>query len=188
MRVYSIILWDPQLKVQISELVNLEDFSFWQKSTVLDIIREVSRLTIGLTVLGKQTSVVHEGYLCHVMHRKDGLAGAIITDEEYPSRVAFDLLHDYSDKYFQKYGLKACKETFLPEYIIKIQNPEDIDKLMKIKKDIDETREVVLETIEQLINRGEKLENLEHRTDELLREAKKFKTQTEDLNSCCIIL
>lgn len=31
-------------------------------------------------------------YLCHVCVRNDGLAGVVIADSEYPSRVAFTLL------------------------------------------------------------------------------------------------
>ena len=33
--------------------------------------------------------VEHEGHLCHVQMRANGLACCIITDQDYPSRVAF---------------------------------------------------------------------------------------------------
>lgn len=35
-------------------------------------------------------------YLCHVYVRNDSLAGVVIADSEYPSRVAFTLLEKVS--------------------------------------------------------------------------------------------
>lgn len=35
-------------------------------------------------------------YLCHVYVRADGLAGVVIADNEYPSRVCFTLLDKVS--------------------------------------------------------------------------------------------
>lgn len=174
MRVYSIVTYQAQ-SCQ-SEITYLNDFSFWQRSTVLQIIRDVSRISIGLTKVGQQQSIIHEGYLCHVINQSNGLSGAIITDEEYPSRIALNILFDY------------LNHPFPPEDLVKFQDPTNFDKLTKIKKDLDDTREIVLHSIEQLIERGEKLENLEERTDILVKEARKFKTQTDELNSCCIIL
>jgi len=188
MRVYSIIIWNLEKKVQLSELVNLEDFNFWEKSIALNIIRKISQLTIEVTEPGKQISILHEGYLCHVLNRNNGLACAIITDQEYPSRVSFDIIIYYSDQYYKEYGLNFPSEPFLYDYIIEIQNPKDIDKLTKIKNDIDNTKEIVLETIEQLISRGEKLENLNNKSNKLVDDAKKFQTQSQELNACCNIL
>lgn len=44
----------------------------------------------------------------------------------------------------------------LQEHLIKFQDPSEADKLMKIQKDIDQTRETVIKTIDQLLQRGEK--------------------------------
>lgn len=41
-------------------------------------------------------SLVSVEYLCHVYVRNDSLAGVVIADSEYPSRVAFTLLEKVS--------------------------------------------------------------------------------------------
>ena len=41
-------------------------------------------------------SLVSSEYLCHVYVRSDSLAGVVIADSEYPSRVAFTLLEKVS--------------------------------------------------------------------------------------------
>lgn len=42
------------------------------------------------------SSLVSIEYLCHVYVRSDSLAGVVIADSEYPSRVAFTLLEKVS--------------------------------------------------------------------------------------------
>lgn len=37
--------------------------------------------------------VIPSEYVCHVHVRSDGLAGVVISDHEYPGRVAFTLLN-----------------------------------------------------------------------------------------------
>lgn len=41
-------------------------------------------------------SILSLEYLCHVYVRNDSLAGVVIADSEYPSRVAFTLLEKVS--------------------------------------------------------------------------------------------
>ena len=174
MRVYAIILTNySNLKI-LSEIMYLDDFLFFQKSSIIDAIHQVNKITAGLTPVNQRKSISHEGYLCHTSHQIDGIVGTIITDEEYPIRVAYDVLSSYLGG-----SLIDIKM---------IQDPNNFDKLTKIKKDLGETKEIIIQTIEQLLDRGEKLDELEDRSDELVREARKFKTQSEKMNSCCIIL
>ena len=45
-------------------------------------------------------------YMCHCYLRQDGLGAVIVTDKEYPARVAFNLesklLDDFDTKYVHK--------------------------------------------------------------------------------------
>ena len=43
-------------------------------------------------------------YMCHVFVRSDALAGVVIADHEYPSRVCFTLLNKVLDEFAQNYS------------------------------------------------------------------------------------
>ena len=54
---------------------------------------------------GQRQSVKQQDYLCHVYVRLDGLAGVVIADQEYPSRVAFTLLSKVRNQIHKKVTL-----------------------------------------------------------------------------------
>ena len=74
----------------------------------------ISRTLLQRTNYSERQSVSHEGmlyfassyakdYMCHCYLRQDGLGAVIVTDKEYPSRIAFNLetrlLDDFDAKY-----------------------------------------------------------------------------------------
>ena len=122
-------------------------------------IREV----VTRTSLGSSNSIIHEKYLCHCYVRNDSLACSVTCDTEYPTFAAFKLIYEVLEQFIAKeFPWKAaCQDTefsfsLLQELIIKYQNPAEIDKLMKVQQNIDDTREVVIKTIDQLLERGQK--------------------------------
>ncbi len=76
----------------------------------------------------------------------------------------------------------------LEKMLVQYQDPKNVDKIVAIRKDIDETREVLIKTIDQLLERGEKLENLASKSEDLSFQSKAFLNKSEDLNRCCVIL
>ena len=51
-------------------------------------------------------------YMCHCYLRQDGLGAVIVTDKEYPARVAFNLetklLDDFDTKYMYFFVMSSC--------------------------------------------------------------------------------
>ena len=112
---------------------------------------------------GDRNSILHQGHLCHAYVRSDHLACAVICDEEYPSRVAYSLVQSTLDRFTAKeFPWKAATTDtefefpVIQEDVVKYQDPTEADKLMKIQKDIDATKDTVIRTIDQLLERGEK--------------------------------
>jgi len=64
----------------------------------------------------------------------------------------------------------------------------EADKIMKIQKDLDATKDILVKSIDQLLERGEKLETLAQKSNDLSFQSKVFLEKSESLNSCCIIL
>lgn len=68
------------------------------------------------------------------------------------------------------------------------QTPEKIDKFARIMKEIEETTEVMMRNLQQVLRRGEKLEDILAKTTEISESAKGFARRSEKLNDrCCTI-
>ena len=60
--------------------------------------------------------------------------------------------------------------------------------MMKVQKELDETKVILHSTIESVLNRGEKLDDLVAQSDALSATSKQFYTTAKKTNSCCSIL
>lgn len=144
---------------------------------------------------GQRQSITHESYQVHCYVRSDGLAGAVTTDLEYPSRVAFVLLTQLLDEYTNTMGSswQSTTEPYaidyppLENYLVKYQDPSAADKVTKIQKDLDDTTQILHKTIDSVLERGTKLDSLVERSDDLSRQSKMFYKQAKKTNSCCVV-
>ena len=72
--------------------------------------------------------------------------------------------------------------------LAKYQDPVNADQIMKIQKNLDETRDVLHQTIDSVLQRGDKLEDLVERSGELSAQSKLFYKQAKRANSCCAVI
>lgn len=90
--------------------------------------------------------------MCIVYVRADGLAGVVITDHEYPSRVSHTLITKIMDEFSQKYPASSWsnlseKDVSFPQlnvYLAKYQNPREADAMTKIQEELDETKIILV--------------------------------------------
>jgi synaptobrevin family protein YKT6 len=173
--------------------------SFTQLKLIEQTIREMlgflTRTFMKRTERGQRQSITHEDYVVHCYIRSDGLGGTVVTDSEYPARVAFVLLTQLLDDFTAAFGdtWKTCTApesmTFpaMEEYLKKYQDPSAADKITKIQNDLDETTQILHKTIDSVLERGVKLDNLVERSNDLSAQSKMFYKQAKKTNSCCII-
>ena len=69
-----------------------------------------------------------------------------------------------------------------------MQDPQQADKLTKIQRDLDETKVVLHETIESMLQRGEKLETLVDKSSDLSMASQMFYKQAKKNNQCCKLM
>lgn len=75
----------------------------------------------------------------------------------------------------------------LPELntlIMKYQDPKQADTIMRVQQELDETKVVMHKTIESVLERGEKLDNLVERSNALSAQSKMFYKTAKKQNSC----
>uniref|UniRef100_A0A3P8TE75 YKT6 v-SNARE homolog (S. cerevisiae) n=1 Tax=Amphiprion percula TaxID=161767 RepID=A0A3P8TE75_AMPPE len=140
---------------------DLSSFSFFQRSSVQEFMTFTSALIVERTSQGSRASVKEQEYLCHVYVRNDNLSAVVIADTEYPQRVCFTLL----DK-----------------------NPREADAMTKVQAELDETKIILHNTMESLLERGEKLDDLVAKSEHLGNQSKAFYKTARKQNSCCEIM
>lgn len=133
---------------------------------------------------GQRQDIEEQSYTFHAYGRSEGVAGIIISDQEYPALVAHQLLSKIMDEFLSRYPRSAFANSNaelpfppLKEYIVKYQDPHAADSIMKIQKELDETKIVLHKTIESVLERGEKIDNLVAKSDGLSAQSKMFYTQ-----------
>jgi synaptobrevin family protein YKT6 len=72
-------------------------------------------------------------------------------------------------------------DAFLSRY----QNPREADALTKIQAELDETKIIMHNTIEAVLQRGEKLDDLVAKSEGLSVQSKMFYKTARKTNSCC---
>mmetsp|Transcript_87566 Transcript_87566/g.121545 ORF Transcript_87566/g.121545 Transcript_87566/m.121545 type:complete len:202 (-) Transcript_87566:67-672(-) len=185
-----------QLPVQLAACYDLASFNIFQRGTVREVLQFAAKEVVSRSQPGDRHSIVYKEHLCHVLVRHDGLAVVVTSDEDYPQRVAFSLILKVLDGFCNLHGDKwqaAAANTALPcpqlEPLLKrYQDPNEADDVAKINRELDETKEILIKSLDQLLERGEKLEDLMDSADELSFQTRVMMRQAERMNSCCIVL
>jgi synaptobrevin homolog YKT6 len=157
--------------------------------------------TVYSKVKDSKASVQEKDYFCHCLKGKDGLGAVIIADGEYKQMLAFGLMQDLVTKFKRKFDMRTpgvrskCSkdhqfdEAFpeLAKLLVDCQDPTKVDKVLKIHSQIDQTKAVMYKTIDSLLDRGCKLDDLVNRSDDLTARSKVFYDTAKSTNSCCIV-
>lgn len=75
----------------------------------------------------------------------------VVCDREYPQRVAFTLINRVLDEFSAQYSRDVWLSTTrglsfsgLKETLEKYQNPHEADKIMKVQKELDDTKVILV--------------------------------------------
>jgi len=193
----SVILAPPSgPSTTLASATDLSSFSFYQKGSVGEFMSFMSKTVAERTGQGQRQSVQENNYTAHVYNRggAEQLAGVIITDEEYPVRPVFSLLTKVLDEFTTQVPQSAYSSPStisfpdINTYIAKYQDPRQADTIMRVQQELDETKIVLHKTIESVLQRGEKLDNLVDRSNALSAQSKMFYKTAKKQNSCCMIM
>lgn len=176
--------------------------SFEFISTIHDLLKPIfvfrfaSKTIVERTQLATRQSVKQDVYMCHVYVRGDSLSAVLIADHEYPQRVAHTLITKVLDDFTAKIPAELWATSSesgidfgtLPGYLAKYQDPREGDALTRIQDDLDETKIILKNTIEAVLERGEKLDDLVEKSQQLSFQSKTFYKTAKKTNSCCTFL
>lgn len=183
----------PTSATWLKSAFDLQSFSFFQRGSVEEFMTFFCKTIVERTIPASRQSVKEGEYMCHVYVRADNLAGVVISDHEYPTRVSHTLITKILDEFSQKVpaanwpNLTERDVAFpqLNSYLAKYQNPREADAMTKIQEDLDETKIILHHAIESVLQRGEKLDDLVSKSEGLSIQSKAFYKTARKTNSCC---
>ncbi|KAF9524956.1 snare protein YKT6 [Crepidotus variabilis] len=193
----SVLLAPPNApSVILSSATDLSSFSFYQRGSLAEFMTFFSKTVAERTPQGQRQSVEEQNNVAHVYNRggAEQLAAVIITDKEYPIRPAFSLISKLLDDFTAKVPQSSFDTpssisfTEIQTYIEKYQDPRQADTIMRVQQELDETKIVLHKTIESVLQRGEKLDNLVERSNALSAQSKMFYKTAKKQNACCLVM
>ncbi|CAJ0750084.1 10328_t:CDS:2, partial [Entrophospora sp. SA101] len=184
MKLYSITIFatEPnQPAINLAGEYDLSGFGFFQRSSAQEFMTFFAKTVAERTKPGQRQSVEENS---KPLKLPEGLTGIIICDNEYPQRVAFSLLNKILEDSLVKFPKHTWKSgginyPELKSHLVKYQDPKQADQIMKVQDQLDETKLVMNKTIETLLQRGEKLDDLIDKSQEISFQSKAFYKQAK---------
>lgn len=169
-----------------------------QKKAFKDMCKFLGRTMPSATQPSTRSSFTHEEYVVHVYHRSDGIVCTAITDAEYPSRILFPLLRRTLEIFCEKFGEtwkspslkkdKLFKFREMDEMIVDYQEPTRYDAIARAMESTERTIQTLTQTIQQVMVRGETIDRLAAKSEDMSRAAAVFYKDSKKVKRCCVII
>ena len=116
-----------------------------------------------------------------------------MADADFSRTVCFTFLEDLQQRFHSSYGDRGKRAAAMgmnSEFSHVLQRQMDYfstnpnaDKLAKVQEDMDSARAVMVDNIEQVLERGDKIDVLVEKTDSLNGDARRFRGQASHLKN-----
>ena len=170
--------------------------SMFQRSTLKQFITFHSRLVMERASPEQNLEVTLEKGICYACTNSDKIGATMICDEEYPKRVAVDLLLRILDKfnsfiYEKKYDIKSYVEdtdlkfNYINQVIKEWQNPNEKDNILKLQGALNEVQTIMKKNLDELLKREENLDALMEKSKDLSATSVTFYKKAKATNRCC---
>jgi len=191
--------FDQQKPILLFREEDVSQFNFFARLTAREQLLFHSRLVASRSEPGVRNSVTLEAGVgvCHCYIHQTGLTCCAITSPDYPQRVIHQYLADCLKEFYEAFGNKfmnvyddATDQFTWPAgqtLFRKYQDPTEMDKLGQINQELEQVKEVMQQNINDLLQRGEAMENLMEKTGDLSAASVHFYKTTKENNQCCNI-
>lgn len=182
----------------VASAFDLSSFGYFQKGPAREFITFLSRTVAQRTDPGTRVQVEKDQYVLYVHSQPSGLVACVAVDAAYPARVAFGLCAEAMSAFVADAGTAWAAadapavdvrdregwrgaEALLQKYA----DPAEADKVLAIRRDLEEVRTTMHLAISQVLQRGEQLDQLVERSGDLSASSQMFYKQTKKANACC---
>lgn len=159
---------------------------------------------------GMRQEVEKGSYHCYTYGSSLQICAVIIANAEYPRLVAHQHLGQMMEEFTSQHprskyqnlakdprsyddpipwpALQKHLDPESPQNPNSWQNPSNGDSISKAQRELGETKVIMHKTIESVLERGEKIDNLVAKSEGLSASSKMFYSQAKKQNSCCIVM
>lgn len=169
-------------------LLNEKQIPYLMRGVVTEFILTFSKLITTRVELGGSTLSLNSSevpiselkkYVIHYRKFSSEHTITFVTTVDYDTRVAQDFMRKIQH---------TTDKTELKKIFMQYSNPDSVDSICKIHRELKEVHSIMIVNIEQILARGEKLEDLMARTKELSTNAQLFYKAAKKTNSCCVVM
>ncbi|KAG0710038.1 Synaptobrevin YKT6 [Chionoecetes opilio] len=172
---------------------NLQQFGYFQRGSIQEFMAFTSKIITERSNICSKQSIKEQEYMCHVYVRPDNLAAVAISDHEYLYRVAHNMLEKVLEDFAAKVPAhlwpnteeSVVPYTELPATLALWQNPREADALTRVQEEVEETKIILHNAFTAVLERGEKLDDLVSKSENLSSQSKMFYKTAKKTNSCC---
>ena len=191
--IYSNLKEDPVLLASTSEVSFV---SLFQRGVLREFIGFNSRLVAQRTQVNQNLEIALEKGIAYSSVNSDHLAVVMICDEEYPKRVAMDLVFKILENlntfiYQKKINVQGFNNdtdigfTFINDVIKEWQNPTEKDGILKLQGELNDVTNIMKKNLNELLKREENLDNLMAKSKDLSTTSHMFYKNAKKTNQCC---
>jgi Synaptobrevin/VAMP-like protein len=138
-----------------------------------------------------KSHTVYDDYVFHYVV-ENGICYLCMSDEKNKHRLPYAFLQDIQDLFLAKYGLEIAQRaiafslndefsTIIQQRMEHFNSGGAMDNIDTLKNQIDEVKEGMVQNIEKVLERGEKIELLVDKTDRLNQQAFRFESSSRGL-------
>jgi len=110
----------------------------------------------------------------------------VVADQDYGRSVPFACLQRVKEDFIGRYGTSGTNLDRVQEFQGRLRehmnwcmmNPGQFDKVAEVQRKVDDVKNVMVQNIEQVLARGERIEDLVDKTDQLRFQAETFQKQS----------
>ncbi|OAF69137.1 Synaptobrevin YKT6 [Intoshia linei] len=191
----SILIYYKNINPNSAKLLtvsyNLGYFSFFQRGSLKELINFFSRTIVQRSKCNSfhyideidnsdKNSDLNINYACHLYIQANALAAVLISDKNYNKRVGAMLLQKVCENFEKEYPrnswLDSKENSFsfpkLNDFLKDYEKPESADILCKMQSDLDETKQILHVTMEKMLEKNEKLQDLVDKSSDLSLQSK----------------
>lgn len=146
------------------------------------------------TKVGERSTIVEKIGEINLYKTSFGICAIIVTELNYDRFAAQGVLTKTIDAFRSKFTPTEIKEKPAPfnwPELRKLRTDailEDKASIAATRRELDETKFILHQTIEKVLERGEKLDTLVAKSDELGIMSKNFYKVSRQQNSCCVVM
>ena len=84
--------------------------------------------------------------------------------------------------------VRTSEFPYAQDYLARYQDPRQADTILRVQQELDDTKIVLHNTIDSVLQRGEDLDKLVEKSGSLSQQSKMFYKSAKKQNSCCGIM